>query len=139
MCNTQLNMCQCNGGTACGPSATTCATDLFCCPGGCTCRLADPRNCGTCGHDVRPDLCCNGQDTKHDASNCAHCGDVCAIGSLCCPGSNGGWACVPSDAKNCGVCGMVCPTPDGGKMEQCCGCPGNQFCGEACPLINCVL
>jgi hypothetical protein len=115
----------CTNGNTCDPTTlkcmcgidTGCVDPLFCCGGVCVNKLTDPRNCGQCGSDVRPKLCCNGQATAHDENHCASCENVCTATELCCR-QNGDWTCVASDEKNCGACGNICPL----TAPLCCGC-----------------
>jgi hypothetical protein len=135
VCNPQTLTCVCG-------NSTGCTGTNFCCGGVCVDRSTDVRNCGSCGTDVRPNLCCNSVSTPHDAINCTACGAGCSLGQLCCSGANGGFACVAGDASpNCGACGVTCggALTDGFKtgLGTCCqGCNGGPgFCSMgSCPL-----
>jgi hypothetical protein len=130
--------CQCNAGPACSGAQFCCTPDVSKAPG-CTDRLLDPNNCGTCGHVCGPDqLCCNGNCIAHTASNCARCADVCTSTAQCCL-SGTGYACVPHDTKNCRLCGDVCsPTLKG---ACCCAISGGWTCSTVlqCFSATCTM
>jgi hypothetical protein len=125
VCDPGTLTCKCGSGPACG-------IGLYCCSGNCVNRLADDRNCGACGNDVRPNLCCNGTATPHSGTDCQGCGKACIWGDFCC-NTGGLFDCVPNGPQNCGGCGIVCK-----DSPVCCVCGPQGYCAMVCPAVACT-
>jgi hypothetical protein len=129
-CNPMTLRCECGSGSA------ACADPQFCCSGACVNRLTDTHNCGQCGNDVKPNLCCNGQSTPNDEQNCGQCGKQCNADQFCCGSQNtAGRNCVNNDEQNCGGCGVTCPPPSAPLSKTCCTCGRMGVCQIACTNI----
>ncbi|AKU95062.1 Tryptophan synthase alpha chain [Labilithrix luteola] len=117
----------------CGACKTTCSSQQTCyfnffdppvrcicdpnetrCGNACTDLLADPMNCGACGHRCAPPAAEMGQHSTF-VCNKGYCGTTCEQGFADCDGDplNGCETDLKHDAANCGVCGTSCDSSAG--------------------------